>query len=65
MVAGDLVHQGILEDRQSVAQSNGDVAPQVFPGLEEQAVVPLAGWSGGSWARMLLISLMLLWARSR
>ena len=41
MVAGDLVYQGILEDRQAVAKANGDVAPEVFPCLEEQSVVPL------------------------
>ena len=41
MVAGNRIHQLILENGQAVAQSNGDIPPEVFPGLEEQAVVPL------------------------
>ncbi len=39
MVAGDGVHQLVLEDGQPVAQADGDAAPQVFLGLEEQAVM--------------------------
>ena len=38
MVARDLIHQTALEDRQPVAETNNDVAPEVFFGLEEQAV---------------------------
>ena len=41
MVPGDGVHQLVLEDGQAVAQADGDAAPQVFLGLEEQAVVAL------------------------
>lgn len=38
MVARDLIHQTALEDRQTVAKPNDDVAPEVFLCLEEQAV---------------------------
>ena len=30
-----------MKNSQPVAQSNGNVAPEIFPGLEEQAVVAL------------------------
>ena len=43
VVAGNLVHQSVLEDGQPVAQADGNVAPEVFTGLEEQAVVALGG----------------------
>ena len=38
MVARDLIHQAALKDRQSVAETNDDVAPEVFFCFEEQAV---------------------------
>lgn len=38
---GNLVHQSVLEDGQPVVQVDGDVAPEAFTGLEEQAVVTL------------------------
>ena len=36
-----MVSTNYFENSQPVAQSNGDVAPEIFPGLEEQAVVAL------------------------
>ena len=41
MVPGDGVHQPILEDCQPVTQANGDIAPEVLPRFQKQAVVPL------------------------
>ncbi len=41
VVPGDGVHQLVLKNSQPVAQSNGNVAPEIFPGLEEQTVVAL------------------------
>ena len=38
VVARDLIHQAALKDRQSVAETNDDVAPEVFFCFEEQAV---------------------------
>ena len=38
MVAGDLVHQRVLKDREAVAQADDDVAPKVFSRLQEQSV---------------------------
>lgn len=38
MVAGDLVHQRVLKDREAVAQADDDVAPKVFSRLQEQPV---------------------------
>ena len=38
MVSCDLIHQAALKDRQSVAETNDDVAPEVFLCLEEQTV---------------------------
>ena len=38
MVAGDLIDQRILEHRKSVAQSDDDIAPEVFSRLQEEAV---------------------------
>ena len=35
VVPGDSVHQLVLEDCQTVAQADGDVAPQVFTRLQE------------------------------
>ena len=38
VVARDLIHQTALEDRQPVAETNDDVAPEVLLCFEEQTV---------------------------
>ena len=38
MVAGDLIHQRVLKDREAVAQTDDDIAPKVFSRLQEQPV---------------------------
>ena len=38
MVAGDLVHQRVLKDRKAVAKADDDVAPEIFPSLQKEAV---------------------------
>ena len=38
MVAGDLIHQWVLEHRETVAETDDDVAPKVFSRLQEEAV---------------------------
>jgi len=43
VVSCDLIHQAALKDRQPVAETNDDVAPEVFFRLEEQAVRILGG----------------------
>ena len=43
MVAGDLVHQRVLKDRKAVAKADDDVAPEIFPSLQEKAVRTF-GW---------------------
>ena len=43
MVAGDGVHQLILEDGKPVAKAGDDVAPKIFAGLQEQSVMTLGG----------------------
>ena len=43
MVARDLIYQTALEDRQSVAKANHDVAPEVFFCFQEQTV-RILGW---------------------
>ena len=43
MVARDLIHQTALEDRQPVAETNDNIAPEVFLCLEEQAM-RILGW---------------------
>lgn len=61
VVAGDLVHQRILKDREPVAKADDDVAPEVFSCFQKEAVGPFGGMlRRGSSARMRLISLTLL-----
>ena len=60
VVSGDLVHQRILKDRKTVAKADDDVAPEVFSCFQKEAVGAFGGCSGGSSARMRLISLTLL-----
>ena len=43
MVARDLIHQTALKDRQPVAETNDDVAPEVFFRFQKQAV-RVFGW---------------------
>ena len=43
MVAGDLVHQRVLKDRKAVAKADDDVAPEIFPSLQKEAVRTF-GW---------------------
>ena len=43
VVAGDLVHQRILKDRETVAKTDDDIAPEVFPCLQKEAVGPFGG----------------------
>ena len=43
MVAGDGVHQFVLEDGKPVAKAGDDVAPEIFAGLQEQSVVTFGG----------------------
>ena len=38
MVAGDLIHQRVLEHREAVAETDDDVAPKVFSRLQKQPV---------------------------
>ena len=38
MVAGDLIDQRILKDREAVAEADDDIAPEVFSRFEEQTV---------------------------
>ena len=38
MVAGDLVHQRVLKDRKAIAKADDDVAPEIFPCLQKEAV---------------------------
>ena len=38
MVAGDLVHQRVLKDRKAVAKADDDIAPEIFPRLQEKAM---------------------------
>ena len=46
MVAGDGVHQLILEDGKPVAETGDDVAPEIFACLQEQPVMALGGVIG-------------------
>ena len=43
MVAGDGVHQFVLEDGKPITKAGDDVAPEVFAGLQEQSVMALGG----------------------
>ena len=43
MVAGDLVHQRILKDREPVAKADDDVAPEVFSCFQKEAVGAFGG----------------------
>lgn len=43
VVAGDFVHQRILKDREPVAKTDDDIAPEVFPCLQKEAVGPFGG----------------------
>ena len=43
MVAGDGVHQFVLEDGKPITKAGDDVAPEVFARLQEQSVMPLGG----------------------
>ena len=49
MVAGDLVHQRILKDRETVAKADDDIAPEVFSRLQKEPV-----WSLGRMLRRQL-----------
>ena len=41
VVAGDGVHQLILEDGKSITKAGDDVAPEVFAGFQEQSMMAL------------------------
>ena len=41
MVAGNGVHQLILEDGKSITKAGDDVAPEIFAGFQEQPMVAL------------------------
>ena len=49
VVAGDLVHQRILKDRETVAKADDDIAPEVFSRLQKEPV-----WSLGRMLRRQL-----------
>ena len=43
MVAGDGVHQFVLEDGKPVAKTGDDIAPEIFAGFQEQSMMTLGG----------------------